>query len=131
LDKEIRIDFPFDYWVTLDTSYELFPVYSYLKDFDKNAYLHIDSIFFVCTIATETEDSAYVRLYNIYDEKVIPMSDIVQSTESAPNPVYRWCSSKNIIDSLPNNKADLCIQMKSKKGQYVYLRSAYLLIKRR
>lgn len=131
LNKEVRIDFPFEYWVTNDTNYESFPVYSYLKDFDKNDYLHIDSIFIICTIATETEDSAFVRLYNISDDMIIPKSDMVQSTETAPNLVYRWTSSKNILDYLPNKKTDLCLQMKSKRGQYVYLRSAYLLIKRK
>lgn len=132
LDKEIRINFPFDYIGAADTTYVLSPTYSYLKDFNKNSYVHIDSIFFICTITTENADTAFVRLYNISDDTIIGMSDIVQSTKPVNDYDYRWSYSKNIVDYLPDHPSDLGIQMRSKNGQSnIYIRSAYLLLKRK
>ena len=131
LDKEIRIDFPLDYWSTKDTAYELFPLHTHLQDFSKNNYADIDSIFFICAIATRTGDTAYVRLNSKTDDEIIHLTEFSQSTVSGLELEYSWTTSKNIIDVLPNENSDICILMKSKRNEYVVLRSAYLLIKRK
>jgi hypothetical protein len=112
LDKEINLYFSYDFTGSYLTTFDNDYTTSMLKDFDKRDYKHIDSITFNIALLTErTNDTAFVRLYNITDHVEIANSLIV-APSLAPTRYVEF-HSKNILADLPDKRIDLGIQIRS------------------
>ncbi len=128
-DKEVRLTFPYEYWSTNQTQLELLPSYSHLVKFNKTDYSNLDSIIFYSSIATESLDNtAELELFNVTDNVSIGNTTIQASTDFLK---YTLIKSGNIKNELPNKEIDIAIRLKSKNGKYVYVRSSFLLLKRK
>lgn len=128
LDKEVRLSFPFEYYSTNETTYQIPPEYTHLVDFNLNNYHDIDSVFLVCSLASsDLQDSVSVRLFNVTDNIVIEEAELIESTEHSN---YKWNTTGNLLDFLPDKQIDLAVQIKSTNGDWVYVRTAFLKLKR-
>ncbi|KAA9345761.1 hypothetical protein [Adhaeribacter soli] len=128
LDKEVRLNFPFEYWPSNKTQFELSPKYTHLIKFNKTNYSGLTSIKLYSAMATEVVgDTAELELFNITDNTAVANSLLMAST---PSLSYQLVQSSNIINELPNKEIDLGIRLKSKKGQFVYARTPVLVLSR-
>jgi hypothetical protein len=129
LDKQVNVYFGKD---GINSVYTFFDPLrqSVLKDFDIREYKHIDSVTFNIGVTTWTlTDTAYVRLFNLTDQKDMANTWIQGSTSGHGVPLE--IHSKNILHDLPQKKIDLAVQIRSSfQGTSVFGYSPYLKLRR-
>lgn len=110
LDKQITLDFALSSYGTQARDFETAPPYSHIIDFDKRDYPKVDSITFHANLFTNTsDDTAFVRLFNVTDNVEIANSEIYSSATTVSQPEVR---TNNIFKSLPDKKITLAIQLR-------------------
>jgi hypothetical protein len=131
LDKEVRLVFPFEYWSTNQTNFDLLPDFTHLIKFDKTNFSDLSAITFYASIATESLDNTVeMELFNVTDNVSVNNTSLQASTTVTSMVNYKLVFTDNILNELPEKEIDLAIRLKSKNGNYVYVRNAFLLLKR-
>ena len=127
-DKQIRLNIPAGGQGTSGTDWRILPEPSHLIKFNKNYYVNVDSIIFICSFGNDGSSaaSAFVNLYNVTDSLPIANSLLQNNT----NP-YVWVESGNLLDELPSEEINLAIRIRSEtQGIGVGIASAFLLLYR-
>ncbi|OQP49416.1 hypothetical protein [Niastella populi] len=102
---------------------------SVLKDFDKRDYKYIDSVTLNLGIMTQSlADTAYIRLYNFTDGVEIANAQIKGYTKDALQ--YVEFNSNNILNSLPDKRITLVVQINSSSGKIANGLAPYLKLRR-
>ncbi|WP_161888040.1 hypothetical protein [Pontibacter russatus] len=131
LDKEVRLVFPFDYWSTNKTDFDLLPEPTHLIKFKKTNFSDLSSITLYASIATESLDNTVeVELFNVTDNVSVDNTSLQASTKITTMINYKLVFTDNILNKLPEKEIDLAIRLKSYNGKYVYVTSAFLLLQR-
>lgn len=128
LDKEVRLNFPMDNYITWKPQFELLPSHYHLVKFNKANYPHLKSITFFASLATSDNSSiAEVELFNVTDSVSIN-NTLLQASTLQLN--YKLVQSVNIFDELPDKEIDLGVRLKSQDETYVYVWKPFLLLER-
>lgn len=131
LDKEVRLVFPFQYWSTNQTHFDLLPSFTHLIRFNKTNYSNLNSITFYASIATESLDNTVeVELFNVTDTVSVNNTSLQASTAKTTMINYKLVLTDNILNELPEKEIDLAVRLKSKNSNYVYVWTPFLLLKR-
>ena len=127
-DKQIRLIFPAGGHGTSSTDWRILPESSHLIKFNKNYYVNVDSIIFICSLGNDgsSDASVFVDLYNVTDSLPIANSLLQNNT----NP-YAWVESGNLLDELPSKEINLAIRIRNEtQGTGGGIASAFLLLYR-
>jgi|WetSurMetagenome_2_1015567.scaffolds.fasta_scaffold103772_2 hypothetical protein len=124
-DKQIRLTFPFEWWSTQSTQWELGDTYTYLTRFNKTSYTNVDSIIYSVLMNSEG-DTAYTELYDVTNSASVAGSQL--STVSFS---YQLLETGNIYYTLPDTEITLAFRLRtSNSSNYCYIRALQLILYR-
>lgn len=114
-DKKVILNWDSNFG-TSSTSYELIRPYFYLRDFNIDNYMGVDSVVFMAYLdVSRSTVKGTMQLFDVTNNTVIPNTTLFSNSTN-----YKLCKTGNLITSLPHESINVAIRLKTSKSGYSF-----------